>query len=249
VNSQLWSQIEVVDRTGSTNADLLARARAGEPEGLVLAADEQTAGRGRMGRGWHAPPGSALMFSVLLRPGLPVARWSWLPLLTGLAVVTALRDVTAVQAGLKWPNDVVFNGRKLAGILAESAGDAVVIGTGLNVSTRAEQLPPPGPGSLQATSLLLSGARVPDRTDLLTAILAALEQRYLPWRTAGGDPEPIRAEYLTLCDTLGRQVRVELPAGQVLSGEAAGVDSDGRLIVRSADSDVAVSAGDVVHVR
>jgi BirA family biotin operon repressor/biotin-[acetyl-CoA-carboxylase] ligase len=250
----LWREVNVVEQTGSTNADLLAAARAGAPEGLVLAADEQTAGRGRMGRSWVAPPRTALMFSVLLRPApAPAARWGWLPLLTGLAVVTAVRDLTSINAVLKWPNDVMIEGRKLAGILAEAAADAVIIGTGLNVSLGAQELPPPGPGSLPATSLLLSGAADVDGPVLLAAILAELERRYLPWRAAAGDPAGIRADYLKLCDTIGREVRVELPGGQLLSGEAAGVDSDGRLLVRPASSspsaEIAVSAGDVVHVR
>ncbi|HLJ99792.1 MAG TPA: biotin--[acetyl-CoA-carboxylase] ligase [Streptosporangiaceae bacterium] len=248
---ELWRNVAVVARTGSTNADLLARAGAGEPEGLVLAAEEQDAGRGRMGRRWVSPPHSALMFSVLLRPAVPPARWGWLPLLTGVAVASAVREVAEVTGVLKWPNDVLRDGRKLAGILAEAADGAVVVGIGLNVSTTAEELPPPRPGALPATSLLLSGASVLDRAALLTAILASLELRYLAWQAAGGNPEPVRAEYTGMCDTLGRQVQVELPSGQVLSGEAVGVDSDGRLVVsRSGDSsEVAVAAGDVVHVR
>jgi BirA family biotin operon repressor/biotin-[acetyl-CoA-carboxylase] ligase len=258
----LWRTVEVVQRTGSTNADLIARARDGAPEGLVLAAEEQTAGRGRIGRSWVSPPRSALMFSLLVRPGVPSARLGWLPLLTGLAVATAVREVTAVDAVLKWPNDVVTSGGKLAGILAEAAGDAVVVGTGLNVSTLAEELPSEGQGSLAPTSLLLSGAHVLDRELLLASILAAFERRYIAWRDAAGDPAVIRPEYLGLCDTVGRQVRVELPSGQLLSGEAAGVDSDGRLVVRPPASapppagespapaaGVAVAAGDVVHVR
>ena len=252
---RLWRDVTLLERTGSTNADLLARAHAGEPEGLVLAAEEQAAGRGRMGRGWMSPPRSALMFSVLLRPAVPPARWGWLPLLTGVAVASAVREVAEVTAVLKWPNDVLLDGRKLAGILAEAAGGAVVVGTGLNVSTTAEELPHPGPGALPATSLLLSGASTLDRAELLSAILAGLERRYLAWQAAGGNPEPVRAEYTGMCDTLGRRVRVELPGGQVLSGEAVGVDSDGRLVVRRSDdpvgdsSEVAVAAGDVVHVR
>lgn len=259
----LWREVTVLERTGSTNADLLVRAGAAEPEGLVLVAEEQQAGRGRMGRHWVSPPHSALMFSVLLRPAVPPARWGWLPLLTGVAVATAVREVCAVTAVLKWPNDVLLNGRKLAGILAEAAGGAVVVGAGLNVSAAEQELPRTGPGSLPATSLLLSGASVLDRAALLTAILAGLEQRYQAWRQAGGDPGPIRAEYTALCDTIGREVRVELPGGQALSGEAVGVDSDGRLVVRSGDStgdsaggspardssEVAVAAGDVIHVR
>src|SRR5215468_10429170 len=116
----LWRAVEVVGRTGSTNADLLARALRGEPEGVVLAAEEQTAGRGRMGRTWVAPPYAALTFSLLTRPGVPPARRGWLPLLAGVAVATAVTELTGVEARLKWPNDVLVGEAKLAGILAEA---------------------------------------------------------------------------------------------------------------------------------
>ena len=122
----LWQAVEVVDRTGSTNADLLARALGGAPEGMVLAAEEQSAGRGRMGRAWVSPPRAALTFSLLVRPtAVPPARRCWLPLLAGVAVATAVTAVTGVQTRLKWPNDVLTGHAKLAGILAEAAGDVV----------------------------------------------------------------------------------------------------------------------------
>ena len=119
----LWRGLSVAERTGSTNADLMARARAGAPEGLVLAAEEQTAGRGRMGRSWLSPPRAALTFSVLVRPaGVPPARRGWLPLLAGVATATAVRQVSGLDALLKWPNDVLLGARKLGGILAEQSG-------------------------------------------------------------------------------------------------------------------------------
>ena len=155
----LWQAVEVVDRTGSTNADLLARALDGAPEGMVLAAEEQSAGRGRMGRAWVSPPRAALTFSLLVRPAaVPPARRGWLPLLAGVAVATAVTAVTGVQTRLKWPNDVLTGRAKLAGILAEAAGDAVVVGVGLNVSTEPGELPPPGPGALAATSLRIAAS-------------------------------------------------------------------------------------------
>jgi BirA family transcriptional regulator, biotin operon repressor / biotin---[acetyl-CoA-carboxylase] ligase len=249
----LWQAIEVTAATGSTNADLLAQASAGAPEGVVLAAEEQTAGRGRMGRAWVSPPRAALTFSLLVRPHtVPVARRGWLPLLTGVAVASAVRAVAQVHAQLKWPNDVLADGAKLAGILAEAAGDAVVIGIGLNVSTEPAELPPPGPGALPATSLRALGSHTLDRGPLLTEILAGFERWYQAWRQAGGDPERcgLRAEYTRLCGTIGRPVRVERPAGQPLSGSAVGVDPDGRLLVRaSSGTELAVAAGDVVHLR
>jgi BirA family biotin operon repressor/biotin-[acetyl-CoA-carboxylase] ligase len=248
----LWRAVEVVARTGSTNADLLARALAGEPEGVVLAAEGQTAGRGRMGRTWVAPPRAALTFSMLLRPTPPPVRRGWLPLLAGLAVAEAVTAVTGVPAGLKWPNDVLVGDAKLCGILAESVGDAVVVGVGLNVSTEAAELPGPGPGALPATSLRAAGATALDREPLLLAILAAVERWYQAWQNARGDPESsgLSAAYTGRSATIGRNIRAELPGGKTLSGPAVGVDPDGRLLVRVASgAEVAVAAGDVVHLR
>ena len=252
----LWRDIQVIESTGSTNADLLARAQAGEPEGAVLAAEEQRAGRGRMGRTWTSPPRAALTFSVLLKPAVPLARRGWLPLLAGVAVAAAVTGVTGVETGLKWPNDLLAADAKLAGILAEAAGDAVVVGIGLNVSTEPAELShllaPTRPGALPATSLRAAGATALDRASLLLAILGELEHWYRAWQRAGGDPDRsgLRAEYTRLSATIGRTVRAELPGGQALSGPVAGVDSDGRLLVRvSSGSEVAVAAGDVVHLR
>ena len=248
----LWREIEVVPSTGSTNADLLARALRGEPEGVVLAAEVQTAGRGRMGRTWVSPPYAALTFSLLVRPDVPPARRGWLPLLAGVAVATAVTEMTGVQARLKWPNDVLAGEAKLAGILAEAAGDAVVVGIGLNVSTEPAELPGPGPGALPATSLRAAGATALNREKILLTILAGFERWYRAWRQAGGDPDRsgLRPEYTRLSATIGRTVRAELPGGQALSGPAAGVDSDGRLLVRvSSGAEIPVAAADVVHLR
>jgi BirA family transcriptional regulator, biotin operon repressor / biotin---[acetyl-CoA-carboxylase] ligase len=250
----LWHQVEVVESTGSTNADLLARARDGEPEGTVLVTEHQQAGRGRMGRTWITPPRAALTFSLLVRPEtVPPARRGWLPLLTGVAVTEAITDVTGVPATLKWPNDVLAAQGKLVGILAEAAADAIVVGIGLNVSTAAAELPDRGPGALPAASLLTAGAKpgTLDRGRLLLAILDAFERRYLAWCAAAGDPDRsgLRAAYVERSGTIGRQVRAELPGGQALSGSAVGVDADGRLLVRSSAGTVSVAAADVVHLR
>ncbi|MGH3393867.1 MAG: biotin--[acetyl-CoA-carboxylase] ligase [Streptosporangiaceae bacterium] len=272
---RLWSQLDVLAQTESTNDDLLAAARAGAAEGAVLAAEHQTRGRGRQGRQWVSRTGSALIFSVLLRPAaVPPADRGWLPLLTGVAVARALRQQAGVDATLKWPNDVLADGAKLAGILAEQAGDAIVMGVGLNVAATRDELPPPGPGALPATSLALVGGRpgrlggdsasrsaVPsgpadrpglDRETLLIGILAELEDWYRRWtRPSPGDTEGsgLRAEYLRLSATVGRPVRVELPGGTALAGVASGIDPVGRLIVDTAAGPAAVSAGDVIHVR
>jgi BirA family transcriptional regulator, biotin operon repressor / biotin---[acetyl-CoA-carboxylase] ligase len=250
---RLWSRLDVLAQTGSTNDDLLAAARAGAAEGAVLAAEHQTRGRGRQGRQWVSRTGSALIFSVLLRPAaVPPADRGWLPLLTGVAVARAVRQQAGVDAALKWPNDVLAGGAKLAGILAEQAGEAIVMGVGLNVGATRDELPPPGPGALPATSLALLGAGRADRETLLIGILAELEDWYRRWtRPSPGDTEGsgLRAEYLRLSATIGREVRVELPGGMTLTGVASGIDPVGRLIVDTAAGPAAVSAGDVIHVR
>jgi BirA family biotin operon repressor/biotin-[acetyl-CoA-carboxylase] ligase len=246
----LWTSVRIVASTGSTNADLLA---GGGPEGQVLVAEEQTAGRGRAGRTWVSQPGASLTFSVLLRPAsVPPSARGWLPLLTGVAVAAGVRSAAGVAASLKWPNDVLVGDRKLAGILAEQApdGDAVVVGVGLNVATPRRALPV-SPAGLPATSLLVEGADV-GREALLVEILRHLERCYLAFRA---DPDPVRsgllAQYRAACATLGRQVRVELPADRVLAGTAEDIDPAGRLLVRPANAAAAtpVSAGDVIHLR
>ena len=251
-----WTAVDVVESTGSTNVDLLARVDAdpGAPEGQVLVAEEQTAGRGRLGRTWTSVPGASLTFSVLLRPAtVPATRRGWLPLLTGVAVVSAVRSVTSGSVGavLKWPNDVLVGERKLVGILAEQSPDAsaVVMGIGVNVATPADALPV-SPAGLPATSLLVEGATV-DREALLLAILDQFERWYAAFRA---DPDPVRTglldAYRPLCVTLGQQVRVELPVGRFMAGTAKDIDPDGRLLVTEASgAPLAVSAGDVVHVR
>src|SRR6516162_448879 len=180
----LWREVQVVRETGSTNADLLARAGAGAADGLVLVAEAQTAARGRQGRQWTSPPRAALTFSVLLRPrGVPPALLGWVPLLAGVAAAAAVHSVAGVETALKWPNDVLADGGKLGGILAEQSGPAVVVGIGINVWQDRAGLPGDA-----ATSLLLAApagspardghggaAEVPGLRELLLAeLLAAL---------------------------------------------------------------------------
>ncbi|MEU6512189.1 biotin--[acetyl-CoA-carboxylase] ligase [Streptomyces sp. NPDC046942] len=250
----LWSRLDVVPRTGSTNSDLVARAAAGEvAEGAVLVAEEQTAGKGRLDRRWSAPPRSGLFFSVLLRPAeVPVACWGWLPLLTGVAVASGLSRAAGVDTALKWPNDLLVTvggeERKAGGILAERAGeDSVVIGVGINVSLRADELPVP-----QAGSLGLAGAVSTDRDPLLRAVLRGLEDWYGRWRAAGGDPavSGLQETYAAGCATLGRTVRAELPGDRSIVGEAVAVDGDGRLVIATGEGvQEPVGAGDIVHLR
>ncbi|URN06856.1 biotin--[acetyl-CoA-carboxylase] ligase [Actinomadura madurae] len=258
----LWREVRVVAETGSTNADLAVRAREGAPEGTVLVTELQTAGRGRLGRVWSAPARSGLAFSVLLRPRVPVPLLGWASLLTGVAVATAVRRMTAwsqtgegflgdggdvaVDARLKWPNDVIVEDRKLAGILVEKVEDGLVVGVGLNVGLRKDELPVP-----TATSLAIEGAPLSDRAPLLRAILREYATWYREWTALSGDPETsgLRTAYKDLCATLGRRVGVELPGGERLAGTARDVDGAGRLVVAGTAGDSAVSAGDVVHVR
>ncbi|MFB9836609.1 biotin--[acetyl-CoA-carboxylase] ligase [Actinoallomurus acaciae] len=246
----LWREIRVVEETGSTNTDLADLAREGAEPGLVLVAEAQTSGRGRMGRTWSAPPRSGLAFSVLLPQEESVTRLGWLPLVAGVAVVSALRGFAEVEgfgrgrmaeATLKWPNDVLIGDRKLAGILAQRVETGVIVGIGLNVGLRADELPVP-----TATSLAIEEAPA-DRDPLLRAILRALEARHGELRTSG--EAPLREAYRAMCGTLGRRVRVELPGGSTLVGEAIDVEEAGRLVVRADDGEHLLNAGDVVHVR
>jgi BirA family biotin operon repressor/biotin-[acetyl-CoA-carboxylase] ligase len=265
----LWTRLDLCDETGSTNADAVAAGRAGEPEGLVVVAERQTAGRGRLGRTWTSPARAGLAVSVLLRPGLPrvegpgvpperavpPARYGWLPLLAGVALVEAVNRMAELEAVLKWPNDLLIGGRKCAGILAEVVPDdeprAVVVGIGLNVTLREDELPP-DPDGRKATSLALAGAVATDRDPLLRALLRAFATWYDRWREAGGDPDRsgLAAAYAEHCDTLGRQVRVLLPDGEELVGNARELDGDGRLVVRTGTGERhAVAAGDIRHLR
>ncbi|SCX51669.1 BirA family transcriptional regulator, biotin operon repressor / biotin-[acetyl-CoA-carboxylase] ligase [Klenkia marina] len=239
----LWREVEVVDEIGSTNAALAARAD-GEDEGLVLVAEHQVAGRGRLDRTWTSPPRAGVTVSVLLRPDVPAARRGWLSMLTGVALAESLSGLA--RTSLKWPNDLLApDGRKLAGILAEVADGGVVVGVGLNVSTRPDELPDTG------TSLSELTGDVVDRAPVLLGYLRELETRYRRWVEHAGDPvsSGLAADYLAWCSTVGADVRVTMPDDTVLDGVAEAVDWDGRLVVRTPEGRVELSAGDVRHVR
>jgi BirA family biotin operon repressor/biotin-[acetyl-CoA-carboxylase] ligase len=237
-------RVEVVEQAASTNALVAARARAGEEDGLVVVAEHQTAGRGRLDRTWETPARAALTFSALVRAEVAPERWPWLPLLTGVAVVAGIEDAGGPACLLKWPNDVLCSGRKVAGILAErvqtSTGPAAVVGVGLNVAQSQDELPVPGAGSLAT-----AGHDV-DRTRLLLSVLRQLAVRLEQWPGAGGS---LAAEYLRRMDTLGRRVRVLLPGGTTVEGLATGISDHGELQLRTGHGPLSVSAGDVVHVR
>jgi BirA family transcriptional regulator, biotin operon repressor / biotin---[acetyl-CoA-carboxylase] ligase len=249
--TSLWQQIDVVAETGSTNADLAAAARAGAPPGTVLITDYQSAGRGRLGRSWTAPPGTSIAMSVLVQPGgIESQRWTWVPLLAGIAVADAVRAVAHLPAVVKWPNDVLIAGRKLCGILAERvetpSGPACVVGMGINVGLQPADLPTEAATSL-AIAAAEAGSTIPGRTAVIAAVLAELELLVRRWEAAGEDAAAVRG-YLERCDTIGRQVRVELGERTVL-GVAEGVDRYGRLVVRTDAGTEVLGVGDVVHVR
>lgn len=241
-------QIEVLETTGSTNADLLARHTAGDDiRDVVLVAEYQTAGRGRNGRTWSAPPRSQVALSI----GIGVAdiaprAWGWLPLLTGVAIVDAVRATTGTEAGLKWPNDVMIGAGKLAGILAEVAAPdpIIVVGVGLNVTLTADEAP-----DTAATSLLMIGASALDRSVLLKSILRELTSRIEQWRSADGRDDALIGNYRQRSVTLGAHVRAMLPGDRQITGIACAIDDLGRLSIDTGSETVAVSAGDIVHLR
>lgn len=239
-------RLEIVESTGSTNADLLARHSAGEDiEGLVLVAEHQSAGRGRQGRTWSTPARSQIALSVGVDAGtLQPAAWGWLPLLTGVAVVEAVHATTGLKPGLKWPNDIQVGEGKLGGILAEMAAQVIVVGLGLNVTLTAEQAPDP-----RATSLLMLGSTMLDRSALLGSILAELSERIDRWKALGG-PDPSLAEgYRRHSLTLGKRVRALMPGDREIVGLATGIGDLGQLLIDTGEQTVAVTAGDVTHLR
>jgi BirA family transcriptional regulator, biotin operon repressor / biotin---[acetyl-CoA-carboxylase] ligase len=244
-----WRQLDVVGETGSTNADLITRAEGGaDIDGSVLLAEYQNAGRGRHGRQWSAPPRAQIALSVGVGGNsVPRSGWGWLPLATGVAVADALTALGgSFDVGLKWPNDVLANGGKLAGILAEVAAptSAIVLGLGLNVTLTADEAPDP-----VATSLLTLGSSVTDRNTLARRILRELAVRIDAWRAAGGADAALIADYQRYSLTLGSRVRASLPGDREVIGIARAIDETGRLCVDTGGQTVAISAGDITHLR
>lgn len=249
-SAALLARLEVVGATGSTNADLV-RAATGDPAAWpapsALITDDQRSGRGRLGRTWTAPPGTSLAISVLLRPAVPRHRLGWLSLAAGAAMAGALRGV-GVDASAKWPNDVLIDGRKVCGVLGEALADGsgAVVGAGLNHALPVDALPVP-----TATSLLIEGG--PVEPDLLVArYLRGLIDLAGAFEAAGGDPDRgLRDAVLAVSGTVGRRVRVTLPDGSAVVGEAVDIDADGRIVVDAGSirGASAIAAGDVEHLR
>jgi len=229
-----WPAPLYVDSTGSTNADALAAARVSVVEGLCFVAGEQTAGRGRRGRAWVSDPGAGLWCSTVLPAALEPTR---APIAAALAIIDAARELAGPPLSIKWPNDVLAaDGRKIAGILAEAAPGAVVVGIGINVDYPADALPDP-----RATSWFVETSGHPDRSELLAALLANLHARIAqPFAQVLDD-------YRRCSSTVGAPVRVLLPGGEELSGIAEDVDESGHLLLRTGETVRTIVAGDVIH--
>ena len=231
--------------TGSTNAEARQLAEKGAPDGTLVVADHQTAGRGRLDRRWEAPPGSSLLLSLIFRPRLAPHQVQRLTMLGGLAAADAVEAETGLRMGLKWPNDLMIGGAKTGGILAEVelSGDLIryaLVGVGVNVNLDPEQLP--GPLLTRATSLSHELGRPVARLALLWAFLEAIETRYL---TLGDSQPGLQAEWAERLVTLGQRVTIST-GGAVWQGFAEGVDGDGALLVRRAGGELErVMAGDV----
>lgn len=244
------SQHLAYGRVSSTNDLALMLAREGGPDGLVVTAEEQWAGRGRLGRSWHSPAGSGLWVSIVLRPDLPIARAQALTFLGAVAAAAAIRARHRLAVHLKWPNDLLLNGRKLGGVLVESGAEGpliryAVIGIGLNVNLSAEDFPP----ALReiGTSIRAATGRKADRAALLRRLLEELDRRYLGLRKDG--PLPLIREARSLMDMTGRIVRVQTPDG-VREGTVRGMDDDGALMIRLPSGSVErLLAGDVQILR
>ncbi|MCW0213424.1 MAG: biotin--[acetyl-CoA-carboxylase] ligase [Pseudonocardia sp.] len=249
-----WTRLDVVESTGSTNADLARMAVEGAPDRSILLTEHQQAGRGRLDRKWESPRGSGIAVSVLWRPeGIPAERLGWIPMLAGVALLDTVRElVPDLNAGMKWPNDLLLgpHRRKGAGILAEmtpvsGGGPGVVLGIGVNVNFAEGELPP------RATSFTAEGHPV-DRSALLVSLLLHLGEREAVWRDAAGDADAsgLRSDYRAGCWSLGSEVRVEMPGGSAVIGMAEDVDPSGHLLVLEHDgARRAIAAGDIVHLR
>ncbi len=239
-------RIETLDETSSTNDLVSARARDGEAGGLVIRAISQTRGKGRRGRSWFSPPGSGLYFSALLRPSGETGISSFLTLLLGVAAAEGLAEATGLRVGIKWPNDLRVDGKKIGGILCEyleppNQPPAVVAGLGINLTTREADFPPELRES--ASSVLLSGGRVPDAEHLLILLLARIAFWYKEYESRGFGA--VRDEWLRLCDNLGEQISVHV-GDETFSGKNNGIDEAGRLLLEKPDGSIeSITSGEV----
>jgi BirA family biotin operon repressor/biotin-[acetyl-CoA-carboxylase] ligase len=232
---------------GSTNTELLRLAREGAPAWSVFVADHQTAGRGRLGRAWVAPPGSSVMVSLLLRPRLTPAEAPLITLAAGACMALAVEEACGVDVRCKWPNDLLAGGRKLGGILTEAEVEGnrlsfVVVGSGVNVTQEAKDLP----ADVAATSVAMEGGR-PDPDALLRVYLARFRSDFDPDRD--GFREGTLEAYRDRCDTLGRRVAATTTTGSRVEGHAESIGDRGQLVVRSEGVRAEVSFGEIEHLR
>lgn len=242
-----WHTVNCVATTGSTNADLAELARTSDADGVVLVSEEQTAGRGRFDRRWETPAGASVAFSLLLRPSRPAMDWGWLSLLAGMAVSTGVERATGAEPGrveLKWPNDVLIDGRKVCGILSERVESdhgpaAAVVGVGINISLDEAELPVP-----TATSLRLAGL-AEDKAEVLAAVFTEFSRLFDLWERDG----QVHDEYAARCSSIGSPLRVMIDEQTNVLGTGESVDEFGRLVVRTPSGLQAFSAGDVFHLR
>ena len=233
--TQYW-RVSVVDVTTSTQSDLAALVRSGKAKpGDVIAANFQSAGRGRLSRTFEAPKNSALLFSFYIQPKRKKEDWGWIALIAGISVAQALGKV---KATVKWPNDILVNEKKISGLIAEIVGDGVVIGIGINVGMSLEELP-----VLTATSLAIEGVSDIDRNEILAKVLSQFESNFITWDE--GD-DSVAQIYTSLSSTLGTKVQIHYPNDEIEKGLAVAISPRGELVL---DSGRRVQAGDVVHLR
>ena len=245
----LWTDLSWTPTTGSTNADLAALAHHRDADGTVRVSEEQTAGRGRFDRRWATPSGASLAFSLLLRPHREPLAWGWLSLLAGMAVATAVERATHAAPGrveLKWPNDVLVDGRKVCGILSErieaapeGSRPAAVVGIGINFSLDADELPVP-----TATSLSLAGLEA-TKNEVMAELLREFARLYTLWDRG----DSLREDYRERCASIGSPLCVMVDEHTTVLGTGVGVDEYGRLEVRTPQGHQTFSAGDVFHLR
>lgn len=232
-------RVSVVELTGSTQNDLLQLVESNNAlAGQVIVTEYQSSGRGRLDRTFEAPAQSALLFSFYIKPRKQRSEWGFIPLIAGLSLVSAITKLdSAMNVSLKWPNDFIINEKKCAGIIAQTTNEGIVIGIGLNVSMKSDELPVPS-----ATSLVIEGSKISDRNLLLCQILNAFAEHFEAWEE-GSD---LCNEYINVSSTVGKKVRIELPGGENIEANATHISKNGELIL---DNGKHVSAGDVIHLR
>ncbi|WP_225999106.1 biotin--[acetyl-CoA-carboxylase] ligase [Paenibacillus sp. BJ-4] len=248
LNTQSFGKrIVILDSTVSTQQDAMRLAEEGAPEGTVVLAEEQTAGRGRLGRRWFSPRGKGVWMSIVLRPTQPMAFTPQLTLLTGVALCRAIRRLTGVEAGIKWPNDLLIHGRKVSGILLESAAEDqrvryCIAGIGIDVNLNRDDYPEEL--SQVGTSLKIEAGHEIDRTELIAAVLGEMEQLCMLYAEQGFQPIAMLWEALSV--TINRTVRAHTGQGVAVEGTAVGLDPSGALVVETDQGErIQVISGDI----